>query len=152
MSSRFLFAPVLSDAVFPLVSRFLISAIFVQGAFGKIMGWNGQASYMQSHQLPERLIPAMLGVALVIEAGGVLCLLVGWQARAAAFVMFIYLGMVSVLLHNFWAVQGMSAGILQTQFLKNVGIMGGLLMIVASGPGKWSLDGSRSGVMVVPTA
>ena len=152
MSGRFLFAPVLSDAVFPLVSRFLISAIFVQGAFGKIMGWNGQASYMQSHQLPERLIPAMLGVALFIEAGGVLCLLVGWQARAAAFVMFIYLGMVSVLLHNFWAVHGMTAGILQTQFLKNAGIMGGLLMIAACGPGKWSLDGSRSGVIVVPAA
>ena len=152
MFGRFLFAPVLSDAVFPLASRFLISAIFVQGAFGKIMGWNGQASYMQSHQLPERLIPAMLGVALLIEAGGVLCLLVGWQARAAAFVMFIYLGMVSVLLHNFWAVHGMAAGILQTQFLKNVGIMNGLLMIAASGPGKWSLDGSRSGGVVVPTA
>ena len=152
MSGRFLFAPVLSDAVFPLASRFLISAIFVQGAFGKIMGWNGQASYMQSHQLPERLIPAMLAVALLIEAGGVLCLLVGWQARAAAFVMFIYLGMVSVLLHNFWALHGMNASIMQTQFLKNVGIMGGLLMIAASGPGKWSLDGSRSGVVVVPAA
>ena len=52
---------------------------------------------MQSHQLPERLIPAMLGMALLIEVGGVLCLLVGWKARAAAFVMFLYLGMVSVL-------------------------------------------------------
>ena len=140
MSNRFSFGPVLSDAVFPLISRLLISAIFVQGAFGKIMGWSGQAAYMQSHHLPARLIPAMLGVALLIEAGGVLCLLVGWKARAAAFVMFLYLGMVSVLLHNFWALQGASAGGAQTQFLKNVGIMGGLLMIAASGPGKWSLD------------
>ena len=141
MSNPCLFSPVLSDAIFPLVSRLLISAIFVQGALGKIMGWNGQASYMQSHQLPVQLIPAMLAVALLIEAGGVLCLLVGWKARAAAFVMFLYLGIVSVLLHNFWALQGASAGGMQTQFLKNLGIMGGLLMIAASGPGKWSLDG-----------
>jgi putative oxidoreductase len=140
MSNRFLFGPVLSDAIFPLISRLLISAIFVQGALGKILGWSGQASYMQSHQLPERLIPAMLGMALLIEVGGVLCLLVGWKARAAAFVMFLYLGMVSVLLHNFWALPGASAGGMQTQFLKNVGIMGGLLMIAAYGPGKWSLD------------
>ncbi len=105
------------------------------------MGWSGQASYMQSHQLPMQLIPAMLGMALLIETGGVLCLLVGWKARAAAFVMFLYLGMVSVLLHNFWALHGASAGGTQTQFLKNVGIMGGLLMIASSGPGKWSLDG-----------
>jgi putative oxidoreductase len=141
MSNRLLFGPLLSDAIFPLISRLLISAIFVQGALGKIMGWSGQASYMQSHQLPMQLIPAMLGMALLIEAGGVLCLLVGWQARAAAFVMFLYLGMVSVLLHNFWALHGASAGGMQTQFLKNVGIMGGLLMIASSGPGKWSLDG-----------
>jgi len=142
MLNRTLFAPVLSDAVFPLISRLLICAIFVQGALGKILGWSGQASYMQSHQLPVQLIPAMLGIALVIEAGGVLCLLAGWQARAAAFVMFLYLAAVSVLLHNFWALHG-AAGGAQTQFLKNVGIMGGLLMIAAYGPGKWSLDSQQ---------
>ena len=140
MPNRLSFAPVLSDAVFPFFSRILISAIFVQGAFGKIMGWSGQAAYMQSHNLPSQLIPAMLGIALVIEAVGVLSLVVGWQARAAAFVMFVYLGVVSVLLHNFWAAQGMAAASQQTQFFKNVGIMGGLLMIAACGPGKWSLD------------
>jgi putative oxidoreductase len=143
MLNRTLFGPVLSDVVFPLLSRLLISAIFVQGALGKILGWSGQASYMQSHQLPAQLIPTMLGIALVIEAGGVLCLLVGWQARAAAFVMFLYLAAVSVLLHNFWALHGTAAGGAQTQFLKNVGIMGGLLMIAAYGPGKWSLDGEQ---------
>ena len=140
MSHRSLFGPLLSDALFPLIARLLISAIFLQGALGKIMGWSGQASYMQSHQLPARWIPAMLGIALLIEAGGVLCLLIGWNARAAAFVMFLYLGMVSVLLHNFWAQHGASAGGMQTQFLKNIAIMGGLLMIAARGPGKWSFD------------
>ena len=141
MSNRVLFGPLLSDAVFPLISRLLISAIFVQGALGKIMEWSGQASYMQSHQLPTQLIPTMLGMGLLIEAGGVLCLLVGWKARVAAFVMFLYLGMVSVLLHNFWTLHGVSAGGMQTQFLKNAGIMGGLLMIASYGPGKWSVDG-----------
>jgi len=141
MSNTSLFTPVLSDAIFPFISRLLISAIFVQGALGKIMGWQDQASYMQSHHLPVQLIPAMLGMALLIEVGGVLCLLIGWKARAAAFVMFLYLGIVSVLLHNFWTLHGASAGGMQTQFLKNVGIMGGLLMIAASGPGEWSLHG-----------
>jgi len=140
MSNKPLFHPVLSDALFPLLARLFISAIFVQGVFGKIAGWSGQASYMQSHQLPAQLIPGMLAVALLIEAAGVLCLIVGWQARAAAFVMFLYLGVVSVLLHNFWAAQGMAAAGMQTQFLKNLGIMGGLLMIAAHGPGRWSAD------------
>jgi putative oxidoreductase len=140
MSQKPLFRPILSDAVFPLIGRLFISAIFVQGALGKILGWSGQASYMQSHQLPAQLIPAMLGAALLIEVAGVLCLIAGWQARAAAFVMCLYLGVVSVLLHNFWAAQAAAAGGMQTQFLKNVGIMGGLLMIAAYGPGKWSVD------------
>ena len=140
MSNKPLFGPVLSDAVFPLLARLFISAIFVQGALGKILGWSGQAAYMQSHQLPAQLIPAMLGIALVIEVAGVLCLIAGWQARAAAFIMCLYLGVVSVLLHNFWAAHGASAGGMQTQFLKNVGIMGGLLMIAAHGPGRWSVD------------
>lgn len=52
-------------------------------------------------------------------------MLLGWQARVAAFVMFLYLAAVSVLLHNFWALHGPAAGGAQTQFLKNVGIMGG---------------------------
>ena len=141
MSTTTLFRPVLSDAISPFISRLLISAIFVQGALGKIMGWQDQASYMQSHHLPVQLIPVMLGMALLIEVGGVLCLLTGWKARVAAFVMFLYLGIVSVLLHNFWTLHGASAGGMQTQFLKNVGIMGGLLMIAASGPGEWSLHG-----------
>ena len=101
MSNKPLFSPFLCDAVFPLIARLFISAIFVQGALGKLLGWSGQAAYMQSHQLPGQLIPTMLGIALVIEAAGVICLIVGWQARAAAFVMFLYLGVVSVLLHNF---------------------------------------------------
>ena len=140
MSNKPLFGPVLSNAVFPLIARLFISAIFVQGALGKILEWSGQASYMQSHNLPAQLIAPMLAIALLIEVGGVLCLVVGWQARAAAFVMFIYLGVVSVLLHNFWAAQGASGGGMQTQFFKNVGIMGGLLMIAAYGPGRWSAD------------
>jgi putative oxidoreductase len=140
MSNKPLFRPVLFEALFPLLARLFISAIFVQGALGKIAGWKGQASYMQSHQLPAQLIPAMLAIALLIEAAGVLCLIVGWQARAAAFVMCLYLGVVSVLLHNFWAFQGMTAAGMQTQFFKNVGIMGGLLMIAARGAGRWSLD------------
>ena len=140
MLNKVWFGSILSDAVFPLIARLFISAIFVQGALGKIMGWSGQAAYMHSHNLPGPLIPAMLGIALVIEAAGVLCLIVGWQTRAAAFIMCLYLGVVSVLLHNFWAAQGIAAGGMQTQFLKNVGIMGGLLMIASHGPGKWAVD------------
>src|SRR5437879_1987190 len=92
----------LTDAALPFIARLLISAILIQGAIGKILGWSGQAAYMSSHSLPASMIPTMLGIALVIEVVGVLFLITGFQARPAAFIMFLYLGAVTVLLHNFW--------------------------------------------------
>jgi putative oxidoreductase len=132
----------LNTGLLPFAARLLICGIFVQGALGKITGWSGQADYMASHGM--RFIPPLLAAALAIEVLGVLALLTGFQARAAALVMFIYLGIVSVMLHNFWALSGMSAGANQTAFMKNLGIMGGLLLITAYGPGRWTLGARRS--------
>jgi putative oxidoreductase len=132
----------LNTGLLPFAARLLICAIFVQGAFGKIFGWSGQEQYMASHGM--RFIAPLLAAALVIEVLGVLALLFGYQARAAAFVMFAYLGIVSVTLHNFWSATGMSAATGQTQFLKNAGIMGGLLLISAYGPGRWALGARPS--------
>jgi putative oxidoreductase len=134
----------LTDGAFPFIARLLISAIFVRAAIGKIFGWSGQAAYMSSHSLPVSMIPTMLSIALVIEVVGVLSLITGFQARPAAFIMFLYLGAVSVLLHNFWILPATSAGSMQqTQFMKNIGIMGGLLLIAAYGPGRWNLRKER---------
>jgi putative oxidoreductase len=121
----------------PLVARFLISAIFVQGALGKIFGWSSQIAYMQSHGIGST--GALLTIALLIEAIGVVCLVTGVAARVAAAVMFAYLVTLSILLHGFWSAPPASAGMLQTHFMKNMGIAGGLLLLVACGPGRWTL-------------
>lgn len=125
------------NALLPFVARVSISAIFVQGALGKIFGWSSQAAYMQSHGLP--FVAPLLAAALVIESAGVLCLLTGFATRVAAAVMFVYLVTVSVLLHGFWAASPASAGMLQTEFMKNMGIAGGLLLLADRGPGLWTL-------------
>jgi uncharacterized membrane protein YphA (DoxX/SURF4 family) len=79
VSNKPLFGSVLSNDVFPLIARLFISAIFVQGALGKILEWSGQASYMQSHNLPAQLIAPMLAIALLIEVGGALCVVLGFN-------------------------------------------------------------------------
>ena len=129
------------NGLLPFAARVLISAIFVQGALGKCFGWSGQAAYMQSHGLP--LVAPLLAAALIIESVGVLCLLTGFAARLAATVMFLYLVAVSVLLHDFWNAPPASAGMLQTHFMKNMGIAGGLLLLTAYGPGRWALTTLR---------
>jgi putative oxidoreductase len=127
----------------PLLARLLLASEFLIAVNGKITDWSGQAGYMASHGMT--MIPLLLGAALVIEAVGSLALLTGYQARLAAGVMCLYLGIVSVRLHDFWNVTDpMAAGGTQTQFFKNLGMMGGLLMIAVYGPGNWAL-GKRKG-------
>lgn len=125
----------------PLVARLLLIAEFVIALRGKIFGWSGQEAYMASQGMT--LLGPLLGAALVIEAVGSLCLLTGYQARTAAAVMFVYLGIVSVRLHGFWHMTGMAAAGTETQFFKNLGMMGGLLMIAVYGPGRWALGVGR---------
>ena len=124
--------------LFPLLARLFMAGIFVQGALGKILGWQGQADYMARHGL--RFVPLLLGVALAIEAVGTLCIVLGFCARIASAAMCVYLLAVSVLLHDFWAAQNpAAAGMLQTHFFKNLAIAGGLLLLAVYGPGEWAL-------------
>jgi putative oxidoreductase len=121
----------------PLLGRLLIVYIFATSGIAKIFSWEGNIQYMSTRHLP--MIPLLLAVAAAIELGGSLCLITGYQARAAAAVMFFYMIAVTVLFHNYWAAPGNMAGMQETQFRKNLAIMGGLLMLAYSGPGPWAL-------------
>jgi putative oxidoreductase len=121
----------------PLVARLLVTSEFLIAVRGKALGWSGQAGYMQSKGMT--LIVPLLAAALFIEAVGSLCLITGYRARTAAAVMFVYLGIVSVRLHGFWSETGRVSGADQTEFFKNLGMMGCLLMISVYGPGRWAL-------------
>lgn len=125
----------------PLVARLLVTPEFLVAVRGKTFGWSGQAAYMQSKGMT--MIVPLLAMALVIEAVGSLCLITGYRARTAAAVMFVYLGIVSVRLHAFWNQTGNAAGMNQQAFLRNLGMMGCLLMISVYGPGLWTLPPPR---------
>src|SRR5579864_1724659 len=116
----------ISSGVLPLLARIAISLIFIQAVMGKVFGWSGQAAYMAQHGISP--VAPLLGIALAIELIGVVCLLIGYQARLAALVMALYLCIISVLLHNFWSHPAgqseMASMIAQTEFMKNMGIMG----------------------------
>jgi putative oxidoreductase len=128
----------------PLLGRLLMVYIFATSGIAKIFDWHGNIQYMSTRHLP--MTPLLLAIATIIEAGGSICLITGYQARIAAFVMFLYMIAVTVLFHNYWAASGYMAGMQETHFRKNLAIMGGLLMLAYSGPGSWSLGklGRRS--------
>lgn len=142
MSARsFLSREPIRFGLLPLVARLLVTSEFLVAVGGKAFGWSDQAAYMRSKGMT--MIVPLLAMALVIEAVGSLCLITGYRARTAATVMFVYLGIVSVRLHAFWSQTGNAAGMNETEFFKNLGMMGCLLMISVYGPGLWTLPPPR---------
>jgi putative oxidoreductase len=84
-----------------------------------------------------------LALTILIELGVGLSLLVGFQARAAAWILFLFLIPTTLIFHNFWAATGMEQQNQMAHFLKNMAIMGGLLIVAANGAGSFSVDAKR---------
>jgi putative oxidoreductase len=124
--------------LFPVIGRVLLSLIFVAIGVGKLYGWTGFHQYMVAKQLVA--IPVLLTLSIAVEIAGGLAVLVGWRARSSAMLLLVYLIPVTLLFHDFWAQQDVQAQIELINFLKNVAIMGGLLLIAAFGPGPFSVD------------
>jgi putative oxidoreductase len=126
-----------SDAL-ALVGRILLGLIFVLSGFQKLMGFSGLAPTLAAKGLPMPEVLAVITVAIELGAG--LLLVVGWKARWAAFLLFLFIIPVSLTFHNFWTMEGAAAAMNKIQFLKNVSIMGGMLVLAAFGPGRYSVD------------
>jgi putative oxidoreductase len=126
-----------SDAL-ALVGRILLGSIFVLSGFQKLTGFSAVAAGIAGKGLPMPEVLAVLTV--IIELGAGLLLVVGWKARWAAFLLFLFIIPVSLVYHNFWTMEGAQAAMNKIQFLKNVSIMGGMLVVTAFGPGRYSVD------------
>ena len=121
-----------------LAGRLSLALIFVISGFGKITGFAGTAGYMASKGMP---MPEVLLVgAIAVELVGGLMLVAGWKARWAAAAIFAFLIPTTLVFHNPMGVTGPEAQNQMIQFLKNLSIMGGMLLVLAFGPGAWSVD------------
>ena len=126
----------------PLAGRLLIANIFIIAGYKKIGGFAGTAGYMASKMgLPQdsALVNAMLVATIAIELGGGLLLLLGWQARWAATALLLWMLPVTWIFHAYWGLPADQMQMQMIQFQKNMAIMGGLLYIIAYGPGAFSL-------------
>jgi putative oxidoreductase len=121
-----------------LAGRILLAAIFVISGFGKIGGFEGIAGYIASKGLPMPQVLAALTIAL--ELGGGILLIVGYKVRWVTLAFFLWLIPTTVIFHKFWGIDAAQVQNQMNHFLKNVSIMGGMLLLFASGPGAYSLD------------
>jgi putative oxidoreductase len=121
-----------------LVARILLTLMFIYSGFGKLTGFDGTVGYIASKGLP---VPQLMAIgAILIELGAGLLLLVGYKARWAALAIFVFLIPTTLIFHNFWASPAAEFEMQQINFMKNVAIMGGMLMVWAFGPGRFALD------------
>src|SRR5262245_64475812 len=121
-----------------LCGRILLSAIFLFSGVGKLMDWSGTAGGMEKHGMVA--VPIFLAGAIALELGGGLSVLLGWKARWGAVALLVFLVPATLIFHNFWAEEGAARMNQMTHFMKNTALMGGLLMVVAVGPGWFSMD------------
>ena len=120
------------------IGRALLATIFVISGYGKLTAFSDTAKHIAEKGLP--LAPVFAFGTVAIELVGGVLLLLGWKARWTALAMALFLVPATLLFHRYWSFEGSARAMQRIQFLKNLAIMGGLLMVSANGPGSASVD------------
>jgi putative oxidoreductase len=123
------------DPVFALGGRILLALIFVLSGLNKITGYAGTVGYMEAFGVPGILLP----LVIALEVGGGLLLIVGWQTRWVALALAGFTLVAAVIFHSQFGDQNQFI-----HFLKNLSIVGGLLVVARFGAGQLSLDARRA--------
>lgn len=117
----------------PLVARTFLALIFIQSGINKLLDFAGTQEMMAGQGIP--LTSLVLFFAILFEILGGLLVILGFKARLGAILLLIFLIPTTLVFHNPIADPTQT-----TQFLKNLSIMGGLLMVLAFGSGSLSLE------------
>jgi putative oxidoreductase len=120
-----------SNPLAELAGRILLAALFIPAGFSKIGGYEGTQGYMESLGVPGMLLP----LVIILELGGGLALLVGYQTKIVAFLLAGFCVVAAFLFHFQPDEQ-----IQMILFMKNIAVAGGLMLLVAHGSGALSLD------------
>lgn len=117
-----------TDVVLALIPRVLMAYIFLVAGWGKISAYSATVGYMESMGVSGALLP----LTILVEFGGGLALLFGFQARFAAFGLGLFSMITAFIFHD-----GAQDSI---NFMKNFAMAGGLFFLMLHGAGKMSLD------------
>jgi putative oxidoreductase len=90
---------------------------------------------MESAGVPGVLLP----VVILVEIGGAVLLIFGWQTRWAALALAGFTALAAIFFHADFGDQ-----MQMIQWMKNWTIVGGMLVVFAVGPGPFSLDARRT--------
>lgn len=117
------------------IGRVLMSLIFLWSGFGKLMFASATIGYIASKGLP--LPEVGYGIAVIVELGGGVLLLLGLFTRWAALALALFCLVTAFAFHGFGDLNS------QIHAMKNVTMAGGFLVLAAYGAGSVSLDALR---------
>lgn len=124
-----------------LLGRVLIALLFVPSGWSKLTGFSGTVQYIAAKGIPLPEVCAAIAVA--VELGLAIALLVGFQTRWVALLTAIFVAVITPIFHNYWGVPEAQVYMQKLNFFKNYAIAGGLLAFAAFGGGAFSVDGRR---------
>ncbi len=121
-----------------LAARILMMALFVIFGWEKLTAFDGTVDYMTSVGAPAPGVAAV--VAIVMEFFVAIALIAGLYTRPLAVLLALYTIATAFIGHHYWTLAGQARMENMINFYKNVSIAGGLLLLAASGPGRYSVD------------
>ena len=121
-----------------LLARILLMILFVLSGWSKLTGFEGTVGYMTSLGAPVPMLAAAIAVIMELLVG--ILLILGFYTRPLALLFALFVLGTALIGHPFWNMVEPERSANMTQFLKNLGIIGGLLLLTLSGAGRFSLD------------
>lgn len=121
-----------------LFARFLLVFLFLKFGIPKMLGFSGTVGYMASLNVPFPTIAT--GVAVIMEVFVAGLILLGFYTRPLALALAVFTFGTAIIGHPYWTMTGDSVMPNTINFYKNISIIGGLLVLMVTGPGKISLD------------
>jgi putative oxidoreductase len=116
-----------------LIGRILLVLIFLHAGIGKIEGFGGTAQYMAKYGMPYTSL--FLFGAIIFELAGSIFAILGYYARFGALLLLVFLIPTTIIFHTNFDDPNQTI-----HFMKNVSMFGGLLVLLAVGAGRFSLD------------
>jgi putative oxidoreductase len=130
--------PHLNIDVALLIGRCLLAALFLQSSITKSAAWQAALDEIESFGLPRK--PMLLVPALAVQfLGGVgltLGVLTFWSSAA----LLAFMVPTTLIAHGFWRYRGAERSHHLTGFFQNLTMSGGLVVLLATGAGRWSID------------
>lgn len=122
-----------------LIGRIFLSAIFIYEAVDSILYFGKTKEVMTEYSLTWSQDFLLLGSIFLLSLGGIM-VLTGYRSTLGAFMLLLYWVPVTLIVHDFWnCTSHTEMRYSSILFMKNFAIIGGLLMLVGKGSGRYSI-------------